>query len=137
MQFNWLTLVWIDGWRSNRRDESAEQRSNRRGESAEQRLEAVEQQEPRISGAKVGGRGAAGASNRRRGRSSGGWMEAARCRIPGAAAALFSSPLSARVNNLHCIPPNPRRVGNIVAVHGPPDGPNTWAISATHIYTNK
>jgi len=25
----------------------------------------------------------------------------------------------ARENNLHCIPPNPRRVGNIVAVHGP------------------
>ena len=35
-----------------------------------------------------------------------------------------------------CIPANPRRVGNIVVVHGPVDGPNTWAIWATHIYTN-
>ena len=30
-----------------------------------------------------------------------------------------------------------RRVGNIVAVHGHLDGPNTWAIWAVHIYTNK
>jgi len=29
----------------------------------------------------------------------------------------------ARENNLHCIPPNPRRVGNIVAVHGHLDEP--------------
>ena len=26
----------------------------------------------------------------------------------------------------HCIPQNPRRVGNIVAVHGLLDGPNTY-----------
>jgi len=69
----------IDGRRSNRRGKSADQRSNRRGESAERKSEAVQQ---------------AGASNRRRGRSSDGWMEAARRRIPGAAAAdLFSSSL--------------------------------------------
>jgi len=50
------------------------------GESAERKSEAVQQ---------------ARASNRRRGRSSDGWMEAARRRIPGAAAAaLFSSSLS-------------------------------------------
>lgn len=70
----------IDGRRSNRRGKSADQRPNRRGKSAERKSEAVQQ---------------AGASNRRRGRSSDGWMEAARRRIPGAtAAALFSSSLS-------------------------------------------
>jgi len=70
----------IDGRRSNRRGKSADQRPNRRGESAERKSEAVQQ---------------ARASNRRRGRSSDGWMEAARRRIPGAAAAaLFSSSLS-------------------------------------------
>jgi rRNA processing protein Gar1 len=31
---------------------------------------------------------------------------------------------------------NPRRVGIIVAVHGPLDGPYTQAIWATLIYTN-
>ncbi|PAN35595.1 hypothetical protein PAHAL_6G220200 [Panicum hallii] len=56
--------------------------------------DAEVQSEGRIGGAEVGGRGAAGASNRRCGRSNGGWMEAARRRILGAAAALFSSPLS-------------------------------------------
>ena len=28
-----------------------------------------------------------------------------------------------RGENIQCIPPNPRRVGNIVAIHGPLDGP--------------
>ena len=31
----------------------------------------------------------------------------------------------------HCIPPNPRMVGNIVAIHGPLDGPNTY--TPTHL----
>jgi len=35
------------------------------------------------------------------------------------------------------IPPNSRRVGNIVAIHRPLDGLNTRAIWATHIYTNR
>ena len=52
------------------------------------------QSKGRIGGVEVGGCGAAGTPNRRRGRSSGGWMEAARCQIPGAATALFSSPIS-------------------------------------------
>jgi len=49
------------------------------------------QSEGRIGGAEVRGRGAAGALNRRSGRSNGGWMEAVRHRIPGAAAAALSS----------------------------------------------
>ena len=34
-------------------------------------------------------------------------------------------------DNFHCVPPNPKRVGNIVAVHGPLDVPNTYTPTGT------
>jgi len=36
-----------------------------------------------------------------------------------------------------CIPPNPRRVGNMEPIHGPLDGPLYMGHKATHTYTNR